>query len=215
MNTTDSPEEYQEDENDVLTNLHDSMYLEELHEGLVIVDPQTTWGIVAVGLLIASIIAWGILGQLPLQIEGNGVFTTSNGFSDNGKEINSDGIVVAYFQVGYLTGIKIGNNADIMLDNISVYTHGVIKGNVTSIEDFNSASKEPKFLRAIITPKHNLQAPSGFEWSSGKAPSIKIASGTPCAVTVTVGEISPVAYFWLYIMLKDGDSTGRSHAIGH
>lgn len=182
------------EEGAIVAQLHDSMYLEDLHEGLVVVHSGSKLGLFVLAGLVVCLFAWGLLGGLPLEITGRGVFIPQQDQSTKNAADNVDGVILARFSATHAGIIMVGDDAYIAIDGISPYAHGMIKAKVSAPP---SASSSSDTIQVIVRPMRNEQMFSGYDWTLGKGPETIIAEGTQCEVTVIVDRVSPLSYFRL------------------
>ena len=62
--------------------------------------------------------------------------------------------------------------------------------------------RQPAVLEVIIEPELDSHTYSGYRWTSGKGPSIKLTSGTLCVFKGVVEEVKPIFYLFPFWWVK-------------
>lgn len=107
--------------------------------------------------------------------------------------------------------VRLDDVAEVSPSNIGQANFGSIKARVTTKSDYPStraglvndlrnetladeylASGAP--LRMEITLATDPSDPSGYQWTNGKGPAMRLNSGTPCEVTLIVDQKRPIDY---------------------
>lgn len=119
-----------------------------------------------------------------------------------------------YFSVSDARMISAGMAAAVTPSTVHAERDGSIYGIVSSVStDFetkdslmrfyrNAAFADFIFSRCNMVPvkvnillSRNMKSPSGFNWTSGKGPDIRIPSGTMCSVRVVTRQSTPLEIF--------------------
>lgn len=117
--------------------------------------------------------------------------------------------IVAY--VSATEGKKIfpGMSVEISPNVVQKEDNGYILGRVTSISDYpatdellmqnlgsreavQSVKKDGVVYQVILEPQLSSDTFSGFVWSSGKGPDMKIQNGTLCDISIVIGSQRPI-----------------------
>ena len=72
--------EGEEEEDETSTSVVSSTpYVTELHEGLIVVSSKAWFGLTFFSILVLAILLWGFFGVLPVEVQGEGLFTSLKG----------------------------------------------------------------------------------------------------------------------------------------
>lgn len=125
--------------------------------------------------------------------------------------------------------IHIGTLVDVELSNVNTQEYGALIGRVTEVSPFavspDTVTKtihnsglagyltggEKATVMIVIEPEVNPNTYSGYSWTSGEGPPIKVTTGTVCIIKAIVERIRPLYYLlpiWRLKYLKSDPSIG-------
>lgn len=129
-----------------------------------------------------------------------------------GSGMRQSYIFYAFIPVSEGKAVKIGTPVHVELSTVRTEEYGSILGHVAEISPY-PVSKDAigktiqnkglvdylmggndTVLQIIIDPELDPKTPSGYKWTSGVGPPIKISIGTVCEVKGLAGRISPLFY---------------------
>ncbi len=127
------------------------------------------------------------------------------------EETNQDLQALIYVPSRPGQKVRLGDVAEVSPSNIGKTNFGSIKARVTTKSDYPStraglvndlrnetladeylAGGAP--LRMEVTLATDPSDPSGYQWTAGKGPAMRLNSGTPCEVTLIVDQKRPIDY---------------------
>jgi hypothetical protein len=185
--------------------IDDNAYLQELYEGLIVVDTKTWLATTVFILFVITIIAWLFLGAIPINIQGMGLL------SSNAPQ---NAVIVAYVPLDKANKIKQGDRVAIELSGFSKFEYGVMRGKVTVASNYpvSSESIKQKVINAslanklmtepagvaevIVQPNLDTNTESGYQWSTGAGPHAKMTTGLVGQVIITVETVAPIYYLF-------------------
>ena len=121
--------------------------------------------------------------------------------------------VLIYMPISQGQQIQAGMKVEISPDIVNKEDYGFILGEVTRINKFpetkesimrylHNESLAKRFLEngtqvmVVVKLIRDPDSYSGFKWSSGKGPQVKIGNDTLCSATITLREIKPLSFFF-------------------
>jgi hypothetical protein len=195
---------------------------EELDSLMQVTTPKGWLALFSLGALILIALLWGIFGRIPTKVSGQGIILERMG------DTASDLEAVVYLSP--IDGKRVRPGMKILISPTSTRQEesGSILGIVSRVSEFPATPQEmmrtlqneklvealssvsaPIEIRADLTPDPSTK--TGYRWSSGKGPAMKIASRTQCHAAVIVEEQSPVSLaipFLSGLIAWDGDEDG-------
>jgi hypothetical protein len=177
---------------------------EELDSLMQVTTPKGWLALLSLGGLILIALLWGIFGRIPTKVLGQGMILERIG--DTAKDLEA---------VVYLTpidGNKVRPGMKILISPTTTRKEesGSILGTVSRVSESPttpqammrtlqnenlveslSSESEPVEIYADLTP--DPATVTGYRWSTGKDPSMKIESRTVCHAAVIVEEQSPLS----------------------
>ena len=131
-----------------------------------------------------------------------------------GKADKQNYLFYAYIPAEYGKQVRTGIQVEVELSTVRAEEYGAILGNVIEVSSYpvsreyigNIIQNEglvdylidgnKAVTQIVIEPILDPATPSGFKWTSGKGPPIKISTGTVCLVKGIVGREAPVFYLF-------------------
>lgn len=125
-----------------------------------------------------------------------------------------EAVIIAYVPLEKGKLVQKGNAVDIEVGTVNMFEYGVIKGHVVEVSDYAVSMDQIKqkilnegvikylmsgqeaLVEVQIRPNLDPNTYSGYQWSSGAGPDVKVSIGTTCRVKITVNEISPIYYIF-------------------
>lgn len=116
--------------------------------------------------------------------------------------------------------IQLGTMVDIELSNVNTQEFGAMIGRVSEVSSFAVSPEivtktihnqglatyltggEKASVMVIIEPEINPNTYSGYTWTSGDGPPIKVSTGTICTIKAIVERIRPIYYLFPIWRLK-------------
>lgn len=115
--------------------------------------------------------------------------------------------------------VKVGMQTTLQLFNIDPQKYGYLLGNITNVSLYPVTdlyiyslvqskdlvefltNKQAALIEVVVNPISSSTSYSGFRWTSGKGPDIKIHSGLLCFVKIAIEKRKPISYvfpqWWL------------------
>jgi HlyD family secretion protein len=129
--------------------------------------------------------------------------------------------LVAYMSASQAKDTAVGMEAQVSPTTIKREEYGFMRGSVVYVADFPATeaalmrSFENESLARVIASqgpvtelrvalKESPNAPSGFQWSTSKGPSVVLSSGTMCTVQIVTQRQRPITLLFPYIKQKLG-----------
>jgi len=126
-------------------------------------------------------------------------------------DANSDLVTLAYFRSGDGKRIQRGMRVQISPDSVERERYGSILARVYSVSEYPVSAQEVGGLvgkedlaSALVADSRNIQMVaelsldsrtfSGLKWTTSDGPPLKISTGTPCDVQVTLEERAPLSF---------------------
>lgn len=123
---------------------------------------------------------------------------------------NAPILAVVYIDAGDGKKVQPGMPIQISPSTVKKEVDGVLLGTVETVSSFPASSESMMVLLHNEELVHQLSAqgppiavfarllrdpktPSGFRWSSGEGPKMRITAGTPCTASVVIEEQPPIA----------------------
>lgn len=123
-------------------------------------------------------------------------------------------IFYAFIPIEMGKGIQLGTRVEIELSTVKAEEFGAMIGHITAVSNY-SISKESianmiqneglvnyllrganAAIQITVEPVLDPTTPTGYQWTSGKGPSIQISTGTVCIVRGIVDRVRPIFYFF-------------------
>lgn len=195
---------------------------EELDSLMQVTTPKGWLALLSLGLLILVALLWGIFGRIPTKVFGQGIILERRGETGNGLE------AVLYFSPADGRRVRPKMKVFISPTTIRQEESGSIIGAVSRVSE---APGTPQGMMRILQNESLVEAlcsesvpieiyadltadPSnetGYRWSTGKGPAMRIEPRTPCQAAVIVEELSLVSLVMPVLSSlfqgKDGNGT--------
>lgn len=128
------------------------------------------------------------------------------------KSKDENNLIYGYAPIEKGKKIELGNDVNIEVSSINTQEFGYIRGKVTAVSHYSVSESQiaadlqnedlAKFLinnmgaviHVVVEPERDPKTFSGFAWTSGEGPQIKIATGTVCLLKVVVDRVRPITY---------------------
>jgi hypothetical protein len=177
---------------------------EELDSLMQVTTPKGWLALLSLGGLILIAVLWGIFGRIPTKISGQGIILERTGDSANGLE------AVVYLSPGDGRRVRPGMKILISPTSTRQEESGSILGIVSRVSEFPATPQEMMHTlqnEKLVQALYSVSAPieiyadltpdpatkTGYRWSSGKGPSMKIESRTQCHAAVIIEEQTPIS----------------------
>lgn len=133
-------------------------------------------------------------------------------------------IFYAYIPAEYGKKVQLGTNVIVELSTVRAEEYGAILGKVIQVSPYpvsrenigNTIQNEglvdylmggnKTVVELVIEPELDPTTPSGFKWTSGKGPNIKISTGTVAYVKGLVERVTPIFYLFSLWRLEKLDT---------
>lgn len=177
---------------------------EELDSLMQVTTPKGWLALLSLGCLILGALLWGFLGRIPTKVLGQGMILERADGPYHTLE------AVVYLSPGDGKRVRPGMKILVSPSWIRQEESGSILGVVSRVSELPATSREmmrtlkderlvealsaaaaPIEIHADLTPDPTTK--SGYKWSFGKGPSMKIRSQTPCDAAVVVEERAPLS----------------------
>lgn len=191
---------------------------EELDQVLRVTTPHSWIALSAFMAATFVALAWAVLGEVTTQVGGDGVIVrvgsrdaSAQGPDQAGDRDDSEELIaVVYVAASEVKSISPGLEAQVSPSNAKREEFGFIRGTVLSVADFpasravamrtldNETLVESLVGRSPVTEvKVRLTldpgTASGYSWSSGKGPALRLTPGTLSRVQFTTSRQSPIS----------------------
>ena len=177
---------------------------EELDSLMQVTTPKGWLALLSLGGLILVALLWGIFGRIPTKVTGSGIILERMG--DTAKSLEA----VVYLSPRDGKRVRPGMKILISPTSTRLEESGSILGIVSRVSESPATSQgmmstlqNEKLVQALysvsapieicadLTPDPTTK--TGYRWSSGKGPSIKIDSRTQCHAAVIIEEQTPIS----------------------
>ncbi len=116
--------------------------------------------------------------------------------------------------------VRLGTEVEIELTTVKAQEYGAILGKIVRVSQYAISpenisrmidnpslvdylmQKQLAVLEVVIEPERDSQTFSGYRWTSGKGPPIKLTSGTLCIFRGMVEEVKPIFYLFHFWWVK-------------
>lgn len=169
---------------------------EQLDQLMQVVAPRSWLLLAGLGLLIATLLLWGLFGTITTTAQGRGV-------------LSEPGVALLYLPSGEATLLKPGMPVRLSFANASPQEYGYLVGTVGAVgavpidletltEKVNNANLAQTLSAAgdpvEVTIRLNAgETPSGYAWTSAQGPDFELMPGTPTVAEITVDEQRPLS----------------------
>jgi hypothetical protein len=196
---------------------------ERLDRLMQVVSPMNWLFLATLGGLVFLAMLWGIWGRIPITVVGRGVLICSSQIGPSNRSPSRQqqcrdrqgkvGTIVAinYFSLNDGQEIQAGMPIQITPDTVQRERFGGAIATINSVStlpmtqeeaaavignpelvDYLWSDRELK-LEAIALLEPNANNFSGYKWSSGSGPKLKISPGIPTTARITVREVAPIS----------------------
>jgi len=173
---------------------------EQLDTLLHLTSPKAWLALIALGLVLLAVLAWGLFGSVPVEASGQGFLQRG----DEGLRAR------LFFPAGSAGRIAEGMEAAVSLRGVEPAEYGYLRGRVASISDKPVTRQELGLLlgdddvaRALSSAGPCVEvmialipdslAPTGYRWSSSEGPDMRLLSGASVAARVLIAERRPIS----------------------
>jgi hypothetical protein len=172
--------------------------VEELDELMHVTTLRSWLALLALGSLLAVAIVWALFATIPTTISGRGALTGGG---------TSDGTLAAtvFVSLDDAWQIQPGMPVKLALSAVKKEQWGLLTGTVTAVDELpasqadmlrvldNDAFVQTLASAGLLVPVQvqltpNLNTTSGYQWSSGQGPPMKLRPGMLCQGTIIVNE---------------------------
>ncbi len=128
------------------------------------------------------------------------------------KDKESAQVVLGYLPIENGKKVQVGDQVEIEVSTVNVQEFGYILGHVHEISQYATSKQNianvikneglaeyltngnEVVIQVFIEPVLNPKNPSGYQWSSGEGPPVKISTGTICLLRTIVERVRPFYY---------------------
>jgi hypothetical protein len=203
---------------------------EELDSLMQVTNPKGWMALLALGGLVLVAVVWGFFGSVPVKATAHGVLKTPDRVRQVVSPTNIKKLEAVLF-VSPDEGRTIRPGMKVLVSpQLAGYGEkGAISGVVVRVSTLADGHREilqglrnQKVIQGLPSDSSPMEiqvdllmdpaTASGYKWSSGHGPSMKLESGTTCSAAVIVDEKPPLA-FMLPLFGKSSE-TGRGNSGG-
>jgi HlyD family secretion protein len=177
----------------------------------VLLDRLSSLAQLACGLILATALAWGVLGRVPGNVTGNGILLPLGGWARL-PHTEADGQLEALLYVDSQDGknIRPGMTVEVSPTHVQSVRHGAILAVVHAVDRRPSTSDrliqllqdhelvDTVWARTAGAPlavharlRWDPASPSGYRWTSGKGPDVPLLSGSRFVARVVIPPSPP------------------------
>ncbi|MBW4619807.1 MAG: hypothetical protein KME17_10685 [Cyanosarcina radialis HA8281-LM2] len=196
---------------------------ERLDRLMQVVSPMNWLFLATLGSLVFLALLWGIWGRIPITVVGRGVLICSSQMSQSNRSLSRQqqcrdpqgkaGQIVAinYFPLKDGQEIQAGMPIQITPDTVHRERFGGAIATINSVSTLPVTQEEAVTivgnrelvnylwadgelkLEAIALLESDSATFSGYKWSSGSGPKLKISPGMPTTSRITLREVAPIS----------------------
>jgi len=169
---------------------------EQLDQLMQVVAPRSWLLLAGLGLLLTTLLLWGVFGKITTTVQGRGV-------------LSEPGVALLYLPADEAASLKPGMPVRLSFANASPQEYGYLVGTVGSVGavPLDLATLTEKVANANLAQTLSAagdpvevtirldasDTPSGYAWTSAQGPDFELASGTPTVAEITVDEKRPLS----------------------
>jgi HlyD family secretion protein len=174
---------------------------DDLHLLMTVVNAKDWILVLAIALLLAMAGIWSVSGRVRTTVGGYGVLVQESPGSDLACSL--------YIPAQEGEAVRPGMAAQIIPDGADRSRYGGVVASVTSL---SRAVGEPRlrkttWVKVTARLQPDSATPSGYRWTSGFGPHLRLRPGTTTFARVFIGQRAPITY--LLAWFKDKDKAQR------